>query len=134
MRMFVYSIKKQEYIIHKKTTGHKRKVSSASHKRNCVKSSNYGDHGLSSYDSTERYPRTVLKFPSDKQKSKGHATPKPVALLEYFIKTYTHAGMIVLDNAAGGGSTGEACRNTGRNYILIEKKKKHFDLIKSKGL
>lgn len=103
-----------------KTTGHARKVSTAEHKRNSSKTELYGKHGNTTYDSTERYPRSVLKFKSDKQLSKLHSTQKPVALLEYFIKTYTNEGMIVLDNACGSGSTGEACINTKRNYILID--------------
>jgi site-specific DNA-methyltransferase (adenine-specific) len=57
-----------------KTTGHARKVSSAHHKRNSKKSTDYGDYELSSYDSTERYPKSVLKFATDKQKSALHST------------------------------------------------------------
>lgn len=103
-----------------KTSGHKRKVSTAEHKRNCRATENYGTHGLSSYDSTERYPRSVLKFKTDKQKCALHPTQKPVALLEYLIRTYTNDGEIVLDNAMGSGSTGVACVNTGRKFIGIE--------------
>lgn len=104
-----------------KTTGHIRKVSTADHKRNSKKTTNYGEHGLTTYDSTERYPKSVLTFATDKQKSALHPTQKPVALLEYLILTYSHPGAIVLDNCAGSGSLGVACKNTGRIYILIEK-------------
>lgn len=104
-----------------KTTGHPRKISTAAHKRNSKKSELYGASKDTTYDSTERYPRSVLKFPSDKQKSKLNPTQKPVALLEYFVKTYTNPGQIVLDNCSGSGSTAVACKNTGRNFILIEK-------------
>ena len=63
-----------------KTTGHIRKVSSANHKRNSVISENYGLAGLSSYDSTERYPKSVWKFATDKQKCSLHPTQKPLLL------------------------------------------------------
>ena len=110
-----------------KTTGHERKVSSASSKRNCKKSTNYGEAGLVSYDSTERYPRSVLKFPKDIQHSALHPTQKPVALLEWLIKSYTQEGETVLDNCMGSGSTGVACLNTCRNFIGIESDKEYFD-------
>lgn len=73
---------------------------------------------------TDRFPRSVLKFPSDKQTMKHtdfiHATQKPVALCKYFIETYTNAGAIVLDMTCGSGTTGVACIETGRKYILME--------------
>lgn len=66
----------------------------------------------------ERYPVTVLEFPRDKDKQ--HPTQKPVALMEYLIKTYTNEGETVLDNTMGSGTTGVACRNTNRRFIGIE--------------
>ena len=111
-----------------KTAGHKRKVSKAEHKINCVKTTNYGEHGLTTYDSTERYPRSVQVFKTDKQKESLHPTQKPVALLEYLIKTYTNEGETVLDNCMGSGSTGIACLKTNRNFIGIEKDDKYFDI------
>lgn len=111
-----------------KTKGHIRKVSKAKHKQKCVESEIYNKNTkLTSYDSTERYPRDVLKFKTDKQKSAIHSTQKPVALLEYFIKTYTNEGMLVLDNCAGSFSTSEACDNLNRDWICIEKDKNNFD-------
>lgn len=106
-----------------KTTGHIRKISTAEHKRNSVKTSNYGEHGLQTYDSTERYPKSVLRFKTDKQQHAYHPTQKPVALLEWLIKTYTNETMLVLDNVMGSGSTGVACKHTNRKFIGIEKKK-----------
>ena len=111
-----------------KTAGHQRKVSKAEHKINCVKTTNYGEHGLTTYDSTERYPRSVQVFKTDKQKESLHPTQKPVALLEYLIKTYTNEGETVLDNCMGSGSTGVACLNTNRKFIGIEKDDKYFDI------
>jgi len=103
-----------------KTTGHVRKVSTAEHKRNSKKTTNYGDFENTGYDSTERYPRSVLKFPSDKQKSSLNATQKPLALGEYFVKTYTNPGDTVVDFCTGSGTFPLACHNTGRNWIAFE--------------
>ena len=104
-----------------KTQEHERKISSAIHKRNSKKTDVYGEHELTGYDSTERFPRDVLKYATDKQKKALHPTQKPVALLEYFLKTYTKESDWVLDFTSGSGSLGEACLNTNRNCILIEK-------------
>lgn len=71
-------------------------------------------------DDGTRYPTTVQEFKNPNNNSL-HPTQKPVALFEYLIKTYTNPGELVLDNCAGSGTTGEACVNTGRNYIQIEK-------------
>ena len=111
-----------------KTAGHKRKVSKAEHKTNCVKTTNYGEHGLTTYDSTERYPRSVQVFKTDKQIESLHPTQKPVALLEYLIKTYTNEGGLVLDFTMGSGSTGVACLNTNRKFVGIELEKEYFDI------
>lgn len=75
-----------------KTQGHPRKVSTTSHGRNSKKTTNYGEYGKLDYDSTERYPRDVLTFASDKQRSALHPTQKPLALFEYMVKTYTNGG------------------------------------------
>lgn len=112
-----------------KTYGHIRKVSLARHKRNSIQTEIYGTHGLSSYDSTERFPRSVLTFKTDKQKQHLHPTQKPVSLFEYLIRTYTDEGDLVLDNCAGSGTTGIACINTKRQYILIEKELKYCEII-----
>lgn len=81
---------------------------------------------------TDRYPRSVVVFPSDKQKSHLHSTQKPLALEEYLIKTYTKKGNIVLDNCMGSGTTIVACINTGRRYIGMEKYKRHFNVAKKR--
>lgn len=110
------------------TTGHTRKVSSAKHKRNSVKTEIYGDHKLTSYDSTERYPRDVLKFPTDKQRLAIHSTQKPGPLIEYLVKTYTNEGDTVLDPCRGSNTTGVVCDKIKRNYIGIENDKYFYDL------
>lgn len=114
------------------THGHERKISTAAHKRNSKKSMDYGEHGLTTYDSTDRYPRDVLTFSWDKQKSRLHPTQKPVAACEYFIATYTDKGDTVLDNCMGSGTTGVACRNLGRNFIGIELEKEYFDIAEKR--
>ena len=74
------------------------------------------------------YTKNLLNYSNANQKGKVHPTQKPVALLEYLIKTYTNEGEIVLDNCMGSGSTGEACVNTNRRFIGIEKDDKYFDI------
>lgn len=86
--------------------------------------------GISGGGSTERYPRDVLKFKWDTQKSALHPTQKPVALLEYLIKTYTNEGDIVLDTCMGSGSTAVACINTGRFFIGYELDESYFNIAK----
>lgn len=103
-----------------KTQGHERKVSSALSKRNCITGDVYGKHNASSYDSTERYPLSVQKFSTDKQRSKWHPTQKPVSLMEYMVVTYTNEGDLVLDLTCGSGTTAVACSNKGRNCISID--------------
>jgi len=73
-------------------------------------------------------PTTIIV--QDKiRKGSLHPTQKPVALFEYLIKTYTSVGDTVLDNCAGSGTTGVACRNLNRNFILIEKEQGYIDII-----
>ena len=104
-----------------KTGGHKRKVVMAAHQLKCEQGEIYRRHdNYRDYVSTERYPRSVLTYKTDKQLSSLHAAQKPVALLEYLIRTYTDEGDTVLDFAMGSGSTGVACRNTGRRFVGIE--------------
>ena len=76
------------------------------------------------------YPFDVLQFESVGKPI--HPTQKPVALLEYLIKTYTNEGETVLDNCMGSGSTGIACVNTNRNFIGIELDEKYFNIAKER--
>ena len=88
---------------------------------------------MSGGGSTERMPRSVLTFASDKQinKSTGfiHPNQKPLKLIEYMIKTYTNEGDLILDNCAGSGTTGLGCKNLKRDYILIEKEQRFYEMI-----
>lgn len=83
---------------------------------------------------TMGYPKQTLRFPS--QFGGGiasfHPTQKPVALMEYLIRTYTNEGETVLDNCMGSGTTGVACVNTGRSFIGIEQDDKYFDIARQR--
>lgn len=98
------------------------------------KDSNYNFYGESStgYNSTERYPLSVQVFAKDQQRENYHPTQKPVALLEWLIKTYTNEGDLVLDNCMGSGSTGVACVNTNRKFIGIELTEQYFEIAKDR--
>ncbi len=79
------------------------------------------------------YPTDILcDFPETCANEKLHTNEKPVALLEYLIKTYTNEGEIVLDNCMGSGSTGVACVNTNRNFIGIELDKQYFEIAEKR--
>ena len=81
----------------------------------------------------EAFPKAVLDFSPRADKDRGlHPTQKPVALLEYLIKTYTLEGETVLDFTMGSGSTGVACKNLNRNFIGIEKDDKYFEIAKKR--
>jgi DNA modification methylase len=77
-----------------------------------------------------RCPKTVQFFQRDKDKT--HPTQKPVALMEYLIRTYTNEGDTVLDNCMGSGTTGVACLNTGRKFIGIEMDDGYFQKAKDR--
>ena len=75
-----------------------------------------------------KYPSSVQYF-NNRDKDRGmHPTQKPVALMEYLIKTYTNEGETVLDFTMGSGTTGVACMNTNRKFIGIERDDKYFDI------
>ena len=76
-----------------------------------------------------RYPKTVLQF---KQEKGLHPTQKPVALMEYLIKTYTNPGEIVLDSTMGSGTTGLAAFLTDRVFIGIEQDPKYFEIARDR--
>lgn len=113
-----------------KTYGHKKKKSYRSKNLLTDVYGKWNNDNL--YESTERYPRSIQVFSTDTQNSSLHPTQKPVALLEYLIKTYTNEGETVLDNCMGSGSTGVACVNTNRNFIGIELDDKYFDIAKQR--
>lgn len=76
------------------------------------------------------YPRSVLDIASEQRTV--HPTQKPVALMEYLIRTYTNPGDLVLDNCMGSGTTGVAARNTGRRFIGIERDPGYFAICRER--
>ena len=77
-----------------------------------------------------RYPTSIIKF--NTERTGYHPTQKPVALLEYLIKTYTNESDTVLDNCMGSGTTGVACKRLNRNFIGIELDDKYFEIAKNR--
>ena len=92
-----------------------------------VKSRIYNNNGL-------KYPKTVLTISNANQRGKTHPTQKPVALMEYLIKTYTNEVETVLDLTMGSGTTGVAARNLGRKFIGIEMDEHYFEVAKGRIL
>lgn len=93
----------------------------------------YGDQvSVSGGGNTDRYPRSVQVFSSDKQKSKLHPTQKPVKLMEYLIKTYTNENETVLDFTMGSGTTGVAAKRLKRDFIGIELDIDYFNIAKNR--
>ena len=80
--------------------------------------------------SKTNFPRQNLKFGMEGKNV--HPTQKPVALMEYLIKTYTNENELVLDFTMGSGTTGVACKNLDRNFIGIELDEKYFEKAKKR--
>ena len=87
---------------------------------------NYGKSDNDALQEFENYPRDILKFQSETITI--HPTQKPVALLEYLIKTYTNENDLILDNCMGSGTTCLAAKNLNRQFIGIEKEKEYYDI------
>lgn len=83
------------------------------------------------YDSSSRYPTQLIEIPN-RTDGKLHPTQKPVALMEYLIKTYTNEGETVLDFTMGSGTTGVACSNLDRNFIGIELDENYFNIAQER--
>ena len=79
---------------------------------------------------TEKNPMSIIEV--KKLKVTEHASQKPVELFEYLIKTYTNEGELILDNCAGSGTTAIACLNTNRQFIVMEKEEKYYEIIKKR--
>lgn len=100
------------------------------------KSDNFGKQqdGIETINTGLYYPKNLLSIAGDERGSQGriHPTQKPVALMEYFIKTYTNPGDIVLDPTMGSGTTGLACKNLDRSFIGIEKDLNYFNIAEKR--
>ena len=109
---------------YKKDYGYKKHSTEALGKTNLIDSDNKS--GL-------RYPTNLIEIPTNKNNRKyNHPTQKPIALMEYLIKTYTNEGDLVLDNCMGSGSTGVACKNLNRNFIGIELDPEYFKIAEKR--
>jgi site-specific DNA-methyltransferase (adenine-specific) len=85
-----------------------------------------GTHSREYQQSLRGYPNNTLNYKVVSRPR--HPTQKPVALLEYLIKTYTHEGETVLDFTFGSGTTGVACANLNRHFVGIEKEPEYFEI------
>lgn len=100
-------------------------------RKNKAGNGNFGKVSSTPYIQKEgNFPRSVLKF--QHELNPVHPTQKPVALMEYLIRTYTNPGDTVLDNTMGSGTTGVACVNTGRDFIGIEQDEDYFAIAKKR--
>jgi len=83
-------------------------------------------------DTGLRYPRSVIYFKTAESEGKYHPTQKPVSLYEYLVRTFSNENDTVLDPCMGGGTTGIAALNTGRNFIGIEREEKYFKIAQDR--
>lgn len=84
------------------------------------------DRACTTVNTGGRYPTSIISASRDA--SRFHPTQKPVALLEWLIRTYTNSGDVILDPTMGSGTTGVACATTGRSFIGIEKDAQYFEV------
>jgi len=84
------------------------------------------------YTYTHKNPISILEASNANQKGKVHPTQKPVALMEYLIKTYTNENELVLDFTMGSGTTGVACKNLNRKFIGIELDETYFNIAEER--
>lgn len=119
-----------------KTTGHNPINSYTKYISTQNNTEIYGEmkREISGGGETDRYPRSVILYASDKQKSHLHSTQKPLELERYFIKTYSNEGDTILDNCMGSGTTGCVCVQENRKFIGIEKQENIFNIAKTRIL
>lgn len=86
----------------------------------------YGGLDKPYFQEYTNYPRSILRFPNRAER-RYHPTQKPVALMEYLVRTYSNPGELVLDNCMGSGTTALACLNAGRRFIGMEQDAKIFE-------
>lgn len=91
-------------------------------------SSNYGVRDRDWVQEYTNYPKSILSVKEEHNVGRLHPTQKPLALIEYMIKTYTNEGDLILDNTCGSGTTGLGAKNLKRNYIMMEQDPKYYDI------
>jgi DNA modification methylase len=94
----------------------------------------YGDLRSAESFNNEYYPTSIIQVSNASKKGLVHPTQKPVALMEYLMRTYTNPGDTVLDNCMGSGTTGVACVNTGRRFIGMEMDPEYFAIARDRIL
>lgn len=105
-----------------------------SYTKHTTDGTNYGKTkvGISGGGSTSRYPRDVLNFKWDTQKSSLHPNQKPIDACKYFIQTYSNPGDLILDNCMGSGTIGVGAKELGRRFIGIELDENYFEIAKNR--
>jgi DNA modification methylase len=121
--IIIFNVKKENY--YPIMTDQKPRISASPNKHSEV----YGKQKLVSKVIDKKHPKQIIEISNANQKGKAHPTQKPVALMEYLIKTYTNENELVLDFTAGSGTTPVACDNTGRDCIAIENDDDYFDVM-----
>lgn len=94
-------------------------------------SENFGIVPSVSFNNTY-YPKTIVQFSTGSRSDHWHPTQKPLALMEYLVRTYTNEGDVVLDNCMGSGTTGVACKQSGRDFIGIEMDPGYFAIAEQR--
>ena len=84
------------------------------------------------HDETKTNPKSIIQIPSVYKKNTIHPTQKPIALMQYLLKTYSNENMIIFDPCMGSGTTGIACKNLNRNFIGIEKDEAYFKIAEQR--
>ena len=107
----------------------KNKTQSHKETKNSLGKSRIG-YGFKRNINKGAFPKNVLKFDLDKERL--HPTQKPLALIEYMIKTYTNEGDLILDNTCGSGTTGLGAKNLNRNYIMMEQDPEYYEIARKR--
>ena len=122
---------KQSLYNAQKTTGHKPANNSGKRKKETTVYGRFNNNITGGQ--TTRYPKNIIEFNNvNSAHVIVHPTQKPVALMEYLIKTYTNEGDTVLDFTMGSGTTGVACENLSREFIGIEMDDKYFEIAQER--
>ena len=123
--ILVFSVKRHNYYPIK-FKGNKNHASKPRNGKSNIYNIKNNKNGVDTNDM--KFPKSIAEFKSTDSTKNLHPTQKPIALMEYLIKTYTNENETVLDFTMGSGSTGVACQNTKRNFIGIERDNKYFDI------
>ena len=90
---------------------------------------NFNSKQTNREDNEYKHPKSIISIPTYHKTKSIHPTQKPTDLFEWLIKSYTNENDLVLDNTAGSGTTAIACLNTNRQFIVMEKEQKYYDII-----